>query len=54
LENVSEALKRELGDKCEVTPTGIDDNQKVRVSHAMEVATAHLVTNGEAATRRQE
>ncbi len=50
LEDVTEALKRELGDKYKVTPTRIDDKEKVRVSHAMEVATVHLVTNGDPTT----
>ncbi len=50
LEEATNALKDELGDKYEVKSARKADQETIRVSHALEMATVHLVPKGEATT----
>ncbi len=50
LEEAANALKNELGDKYEVKSARKGDKETIRVSHALEMATVHLVPKSEATT----
>lgn len=48
LEEAANALKNEVGDKYEVKSARKGDKGTIRVSHALEMATVHLMPKGEA------
>jgi len=50
LEEATKALQDELGDKYTVSPARNGDKEKIRVSHALEMATVHLAPKGETTT----
>ena len=50
LEEAAKALQDELGDKYKVSTARNGDKEQVRVSHALEIATVHLVPKGETTT----
>ncbi len=50
LEEASNALKDELGDEYEVKSARKGDKETIRVSHALEMATVHLMPKGEVTT----
>jgi hypothetical protein len=50
LDDVVKGLQQELGDQFKVSPSRNGDHEKIRVSHALEMATVRLVPKGEATT----
>ncbi len=50
LEDAVRGLQQELGDQYKVSPSRNDDHEKIRVSHALQMATVHLVPKGEVTT----
>jgi hypothetical protein len=48
LEEAAHALQDQLGDQYKVASTRSGDKEKIRVSHALEMATVHLAPKGEA------
>jgi hypothetical protein len=50
LEEATNALRSELGDRYQLKPTRKGDKETIRVSHALETATVHLVPKGGATT----
>ena len=50
LEDAARGLQAELGDQYKVDPSRTGDKEKIRVSHALQMATVRLVPKGETTT----